>query len=86
MLHYLDETDITSFKGSAGAVLQPPTNCWLVVEYLPGGTLKQWLYGTTNRNAPKRSMVEKATMALEIAKGMLVRSEPVRHSITEDFC
>lgn len=31
---------------AAGACLQPPQNCWLVCEYLPGGTLSQWLYGT----------------------------------------
>lgn len=31
---------------TAGACLQPPQNCWLVCEYLQGGTLSQWLYGT----------------------------------------
>ena len=30
----------------AGAVLHPPQVCWLVVEYLPGGNLKNWLHGT----------------------------------------
>lgn len=30
---------------SAGATLQPPAQCWLVSEFMPGGTLSQWLYG-----------------------------------------
>ena len=39
---------------SAGAVLQPPQHCWLVCEFLPGGTLSQWLYGT--RGDPRCAM------------------------------
>lgn len=31
---------------TAGAVLQYPQDCLLIVEYLPGGTLKDWLHGT----------------------------------------
>ena len=57
----------------AGAVIQPPQNCWLILEYLPGGSLAEWLYGRDGRGAPKRSMHEKVNMALEIAQGMLVR-------------
>ncbi len=29
----------------AGACLQPPEQCWLLCEYLPGGNLTQWLHG-----------------------------------------
>lgn len=29
----------------SGACLQPPEQCWLLCEYLPGGTLSQWLHG-----------------------------------------
>ena len=54
--------------------MQPPRNCWLVVEYLPGGSLSQWLYGANNKGAIRRSLLEKATMGLEIAKGMLVNT------------
>ena len=31
--------------GHAGACLQPPDNCWLLCEYLSGGTLSHWLHG-----------------------------------------
>ena len=55
-----------------GAVIQPPKNCWLIVEYLPGGSLTEWLYGNSTKSAPRRSLQEKATMGLEIAKGLLV--------------
>ena len=57
----------------AGAVIQPPRNCWLILEYLPGGSLAEWLYGRDGNGAPKRGMHEKVTMVFEIAKGMLVR-------------
>ena len=33
----------------AGACLKPPKHCWLLCEYLPGGTLMAWLYGDKNR-------------------------------------
>jgi hypothetical protein len=36
---------IHNLAGYAGACLQPPDNCWLLCEYLSGGTLSQWLHG-----------------------------------------
>lgn len=33
----------------AGACLKPPKHCWLLCEYLPGGTLMAWLYGDKNK-------------------------------------
>ena len=30
----------------AGACLQPPEHCWLLCEYLPGGSLSAWLHGS----------------------------------------
>lgn len=36
---------------AAGAVVQPPSECWLVMEYLPGGTLAEWLHGKEGRCA-----------------------------------
>ena len=32
-----------SWSGHTGACLAPPDNCWLLCEYLPGGTLSHWL-------------------------------------------
>ena len=29
----------------AGAVVSPPGQCWLLCEYMCGGTLAAWLYG-----------------------------------------
>ena len=40
---------LTSDFWSAGACLKPPKHCWLLCEYLPGGTLMAWLYGDKNR-------------------------------------
>lgn len=64
-----------------GAVLQPPQDCWLVVEYLAGGTLKDWIHGTGS-STPKRTVPEKLKMCLGIAKGMQVLSTlepPILH-------
>lgn len=59
-------------------MIQPPSTCWLVADYLPGGTLADWLYGKGGRGgAPKRSLHEKVTMGLGIARGMLVRVDVV---------
>ncbi|CAL8463015.1 g2549 [Coccomyxa elongata] len=64
-----------------GACLQPPEQCWLLCEYLPGGTLSQWLHGDRKqggRGARRRSLEEKLAMALGVAQGMqaLEAAEP----------
>eukprot|EP00270_Netrium_digitus_P014502 TRINITY_DN4930_c0_g3_i1.p1 TRINITY_DN4930_c0_g3~~TRINITY_DN4930_c0_g3_i1.p1 ORF type:complete len:416 (+),score=71.35 TRINITY_DN4930_c0_g3_i1:59-1249(+) len=33
-----------------GAVIKPPSHCWVVTELLPGGTLMQWLHGSSSRD------------------------------------
>ena len=54
-----------------GAVIQPPERCWLVCEWLPGGTLSQWLHGVPGgRRPPPRSMLQRLQMALDVACGM----------------
>ncbi len=59
---------------NAGAVIKPPSTCWLVVEHLPGGTLADGLYGeAAGGGVLQRTMVEKVEMGLRIAWGMLVR-------------
>lgn len=61
----------------AGAVAQAPSMCWLVTDFLPDGTLAEWLYGRSGgESAPLRSMLKKLRMGLGIARGMLVRSHP----------
>ncbi|CAL5223260.1 g5744 [Coccomyxa viridis] len=64
-----------------GACLKPPDNCWLLCEYLPGGTLSHWLHGERlqgGRGGPRRSLSEKLRMALGVAQGMqaLEAAEP----------
>ena len=49
----------------AGACLKPPKHCWLLCEYLPGGTLMAWLYGDKNRWALQAG--EPVTTTLEHA-------------------
>lgn len=58
----------------AGACIDPPNQCWLVCELLPGGTLATWLYGPSgSRRPPDRSLQERLRMALDVARGMQVR-------------
>ena len=58
---------------NAGAVVQTPTNCWLLTEYLPGGTLSEWIYGMDGRGeAPRRTLIEELEMGLGVARDMLV--------------
>lgn len=52
-----------------GACLQPPKHCMLLCEYLPGGNLKEWLYGQ-GRFPPKRALAARLQIALDVARGM----------------
>lgn len=60
-----------------GASLTPPDYAWLVTEYLPRGTLLEWLHGdksrTDKRIVPLPPLSERIRMALEISQGMEVR-------------
>ncbi|KAK9833565.1 hypothetical protein WJX81_006548 [Elliptochloris bilobata] len=59
--------------GFYGACLQPPEHCWLLCEYLAGGSLSAWLHGARaqgGRAAPRRALVDKVRMALGVAQGM----------------
>ena len=66
-----------------GAVIQPPEKTWIVTEWLPGGTLSQWLHGAPGaRRPPPRSLLERLRMALDIACGMEVLEQhepPILH-------
>ncbi|EIE27354.1 kinase-like protein [Coccomyxa subellipsoidea C-169] len=61
-----------------GACLQPPEQCWLLCEYLPGGNLTQWLHGDRKQGQVRRSLEERVRMALGVAQGMqaLEAAEP----------
>lgn len=64
-----------------GACLQPPKHCMLLCEYLPGGNLRDWLYGQ-GRSPPKRPLAERLQMALGVARGMAALEEndpPIVH-------
>ncbi|KAK9800891.1 hypothetical protein WJX73_007224 [Symbiochloris irregularis] len=68
-----------------GACLMPPQHCYLLCEYLPGGTLTNWLHGNRRqggRGAPKRALADKIRMALGVARGMQALEEaqpPILH-------
>lgn len=54
-----------------GAVVDPPDRCWLLCEWLPGGTLSRWLHGVPGaRRAPDRPFLARLRMALDVAAGM----------------
>lgn len=59
-----------------GACVEPPDRCWIVCEYLPGGSLSAWLYGPPGaRRPPQRPLSERLRMALEVARGMQALEE-----------
>ncbi|GLI64172.1 hypothetical protein VaNZ11_007363 [Volvox africanus] len=53
--------------GFLGACLSPPEHLWLVVEYMPGGTLQQWLYRPDTAIVPLVARLEKMR---QVARGM----------------
>uniref|UniRef100_A0A7S0UPE4 Protein kinase domain-containing protein n=1 Tax=Polytomella parva TaxID=51329 RepID=A0A7S0UPE4_9CHLO len=54
-----------------GACLEPPNRFWLLSEYLPGGTLADWLHPSGSGFAGRPPLARRLEMALEIAQGML---------------
>ncbi len=62
-----------------GAVIQPKNEkCWLVCEWLPGGTLSEWLHGKPGGRRPARTLLQRLRMALDVACGLeaLEQHEP----------
>lgn len=53
-----------------GAVIHPPEKCWLICEWLPGGTLSEWLHGKPGGRRPTRSLLDRLLMALDVACGL----------------
>eukprot|EP01025_Chloroclados_australasicus_P000436 TRINITY_DN10237_c0_g3_i1.p2 TRINITY_DN10237_c0_g3~~TRINITY_DN10237_c0_g3_i1.p2 ORF type:complete len:488 (-),score=65.60 TRINITY_DN10237_c0_g3_i1:4028-5491(-) len=53
-----------------GCCLMPPDRCWIVCEYMPGGTLYQWLYGSRGLARKKRPIEDRLKKALDVARGM----------------
>ena len=58
--------------------MEPPKAFWQVIEYLPGGTLANWLRGE------RRTVSERLNMAIGIAKGMQA-SQPCLKQIADIF-
>ncbi len=53
-----------------GAMVDGPSRCWLLAEYMPNGTLSQWLY--RHRKASFGSapaLIERLTRVLEVGAG-----------------
>ena len=50
-----------------GACLERPERCWLICEYMSGGTLGAWLHGD---KAKPRSLLTRLERALDVAQGM----------------
>eukprot|EP01025_Chloroclados_australasicus_P061568 TRINITY_DN8097_c0_g2_i1.p5 TRINITY_DN8097_c0_g2~~TRINITY_DN8097_c0_g2_i1.p5 ORF type:complete len:352 (-),score=42.67 TRINITY_DN8097_c0_g2_i1:4329-5384(-) len=61
-----------------GLCFKPPRQCWLVMEYMRGGTLNHWLYGRKNGQKRRRTLTERVMKALEVARGLqrLEESKP----------
>lgn len=61
-----------------GAVIQPPEKCWLICEWLPGGTLAEWLHGRSGGRKIARTVLQRLHMALDVACGLeaLEQHEP----------
>ena len=50
-----------------GACMDDMDNCLLVTEFMPGGTLKEWLYGTVpGGRRPWRKLSDRLRKALEV--------------------
>ena len=63
--------------------MRPPDACWLVCEFLQGGTLATWLHGPRGaRAAPARPLPARLAAALDVARGMQAleqHSPPILH-------
>eukprot|EP01026_Neomeris_dumetosa_P076882 TRINITY_DN8279_c0_g1_i1.p1 TRINITY_DN8279_c0_g1~~TRINITY_DN8279_c0_g1_i1.p1 ORF type:complete len:492 (+),score=58.51 TRINITY_DN8279_c0_g1_i1:192-1667(+) len=64
-----------------GLCFKPPRQCWIVMEYMRGGTLNHWLYGRKNGPKRRRSLTDRILKALEVARGMQRLEENKPHPI-----
>jgi serine/threonine protein kinase len=66
-----------------GASLESPEHCWLISEYMPGGTLSAWLHSSVNALGHcSHSLHARLVKALEVAKAMLALESarpPIMH-------
>eukprot|EP00192_Tetraselmis_astigmatica_P004850 CAMPEP_0117663918 /NCGR_PEP_ID=MMETSP0804-20121206/8891_1 /TAXON_ID=1074897 /ORGANISM="Tetraselmis astigmatica, Strain CCMP880" /LENGTH=482 /DNA_ID=CAMNT_0005471013 /DNA_START=333 /DNA_END=1781 /DNA_ORIENTATION=- len=60
-----------------GAVLHPPDRCWILMEWMPGGTLKTWIHGDRKAGVPpkKAPLSVRLQKSLEVACGMQALQE-----------
>lgn len=49
-----------------GACLSDSDRCLLITELMPGGNLKEWLYGPPNTRKPHRRLSDRLCMALHV--------------------
>lgn len=49
-----------------GACLADAEHCFLVTEFMPGGTLKEWLYGAPGARRPRHTLAERVRMASQV--------------------
>lgn len=66
-----------------GAVIDPPERFWIVCEWIPNGCVSSWLHGVPGApRRPKRTLLDRLQVALDIACGMEVLEQhdpPVVH-------
>lgn len=48
------------------AYLQDQGKCWLISEYMSGGTLAAWLHSEKGPFGPNKTMLQRAEKALEV--------------------
>eukprot|EP00879_Flechtneria_rotunda_P012306 GHRR01012853.1.p1 GENE.GHRR01012853.1~~GHRR01012853.1.p1 ORF type:complete len:360 (+),score=161.42 GHRR01012853.1:289-1368(+) len=53
-----------------GAVLQDQSKCWLISEYMSGGTLAAWLHGDKGPMGPNKPLLQRANKALQVARAL----------------
>lgn len=53
-----------------GAVLQDQGRCWLISEFMPGGTLAQWLHGDKGPLGPNKPLLQRAQRALDVCRAL----------------
>eukprot|EP00878_Enallax_costatus_P039869 GHUV01045797.1.p1 GENE.GHUV01045797.1~~GHUV01045797.1.p1 ORF type:complete len:441 (+),score=116.28 GHUV01045797.1:347-1669(+) len=53
-----------------GAVLQDQGRCWLISEYMSGGTLAKWLHGDKGPFGPNKTLLQRAEKALEVCRAL----------------
>jgi hypothetical protein len=47
--------------------LQDQGRCWLISEFMPGGTLAQWLHADKGPLGPNKPLLQRAQRALDVS-------------------